>query len=335
MSSHPPTEHPATLLYGPLPTATTETINWVSSANDLIQTSQTFQPPLPPLRTTPHSRASRSAKAFYCPQCDKPLKVAPDLIECSTKRCAWDPKKIGIQNIPGLLQREADPFPENTRKFRQLVNMMKGNDDRDGVDRRRSSMTLLSTVSSKSELGTHGLSRTECFVRAQDMKEADIFARYMPGGPPVVEEDVSELMGEIDMADMVPRERRRAAGTWFRRDEVAYRKLRAPRIEIEMEGGETLDWGKREEVIPVVQVFWKDDDVVVEIRNRMKRDMVVELLCGGGRKDVEIAAKGVENIVLSGAGADVREVNMEMTWRYIEDGGAESEFGLMLRALKR
>lgn len=249
-------------------------------------------------RVTIEQRSSRSAKQFFCPCCPKSaLNIAfqpngDTLITCPS--CGWDARRTGVTTVSELLERDGDPYPWISDEIRSLARTAEAHFHRD-ADTRDDSQPDLSVISpslSASRTNSARLLRRRAslrsipgnsptqqlqemsspadnakrFTREQEEKEARVFARWMPESPTLIaanlhgkpDGDMSDLLGAINLDDLIELEDRVCSATWWKRDMAARRRVPRPRIIIRSPFSQQLIACKAERIVPNFHVRLRD-----------------------------------------------------------------------------
>lgn len=243
-------------------------------------------------------RSSRSAKQFFCPRCPKSaLNIASQpngdtLITCLS--CGWDSRRTGVTTVSELLQRDGNPYPWISNKIRTLTMRAEAHfqDDADARDefqldasvaspsqsmpntdsarllRSRASLRRISRDSSLQH--THqtnsAAENAERFTKEQEKKEARVFSSWIPENTPTTttrqegrpDGDISELLGTVNLDDVVELEDRVCNATWWKRDMAARRRVPRPRVIIRSPFGQRPIAMKAERFIPCFQARLRD-----------------------------------------------------------------------------
>lgn len=258
---------------------------------------------LPAAQISIEPRSSRSAKQFFCPICPKSaLKLSSTRMACPS--CSWDATQTGVTNVSDLLQRDGDPFPWISAEVRRLTRRLSTPDeaaagpvselDVPGVPRtssvhqlrgRRHSMRHIERRKPGDEL-SKAESASLCaqrFAERQEEREKRVFAAWMPevktteatgdGRPPGA---VEELMGEVEIDELVKLDERVCDTTWWKKELAARRRVPAPRVTVRSPfAGRKEKAQKAEQVAPELLVWLADGcahggdaGVTVQVCNR-------------------------------------------------------------------
>jgi len=198
-------------------------------------------------------RSSRSAKQLFCPCCEKSAlrigsKGSETLMVCGT--CGWDARQSGVSSVAELLERDGDPFPDVSRTFKELQRQLAANGEggelgsKGGSIGERDGLGIVRTMSQKRvrerEAAESGDADNEdgskqSFTELQAAKERRILQSESEDEAASLritedEEQIAKLMGDVVVEEMTRREERVVTGFWWRKDGVARRRVRHPRV---------------------------------------------------------------------------------------------------------
>jgi hypothetical protein len=151
------------------------------------------------------------ARSFRCPVCDEVVRIGRagqgSVAWCES--CQWTTEGTGIQSIPDLLTREADPHPEATTQFAALKRLAT-----------KAPRELPQTVTRDLASAVIGGSMDR-FCAAQEHKEEDIRGfRSMSSDERAAMQKFgalsSRLTGGLEASAVISREARLVTGQWER-----------------------------------------------------------------------------------------------------------------------
>lgn len=280
-----------------------------------IETAQFFT--ILHARVNIEQRSSRSAKQFFCPCCPKSaLNIASQsngdtIITCPS--CGWDARRTGVTTVSELLQRDGDPYPWISDEIRALTRMAEAyfHADADTRDDSQSISSVASPSLSASCMNLVGLLRRKAslrsvpsnsppqqpqqmnsaaenakrFTREQEEKEAHVFATWMPDGPPFTpanqqgkpDGDISDLLGAINLDDLVELQHRVCSGTWWKKDMAARRRVPRPRVTIRSPFKRHQIAFQAERIVPDFQVRLRDKCNVVDRHDESLAQLVLNV----------------------------------------------------------